>query len=92
MQGGVIPNVDGRIFWEDIPYGLCILKDLAEMLDIFTPATDKMIEWHQKFMNKKFLVNGKLNRELINITGTPSRYGYRNIEEVLGFAEFKAKM
>lgn len=23
------PNVDTRLFWEDIPFGLCILKNLA---------------------------------------------------------------
>ena len=23
------PNVDSRLFWEDIPFGLCILKNLA---------------------------------------------------------------
>jgi hypothetical protein len=26
VKGGVIPNVDGRIFWEDVPYGLMILR------------------------------------------------------------------
>ena len=30
--GKFVPNVDSRLFWEDIPYGLCILKSLAEML------------------------------------------------------------
>jgi len=29
VEGGVIVNTDARIFWEDVPYGLCILKDLA---------------------------------------------------------------
>lgn len=42
-----------RLFWEDIPYGLCILKNLVEMLGNFpTPGIDFMIRWHQQFMNK----------------------------------------
>jgi hypothetical protein len=42
-----------RLFWEDIPYGLCILKNLVEMLGNFpTPAIDSMIRWHQQFMGK----------------------------------------
>lgn len=32
------------------------------MLGLQTPGTDKMIEWHQKFMNKEYIQNGKLNR------------------------------
>jgi hypothetical protein len=31
-SGQYTPNVDTRLFWEDIPFGLCILKNLAEML------------------------------------------------------------
>lgn len=46
VPGGVIPNVDGRIFWEDVPFGLCILHDLGELVSVKTPWVDKMIEWH----------------------------------------------
>jgi opine dehydrogenase len=31
-SGQYTPHVDTRLFWEDIPFGLCILKNLAEML------------------------------------------------------------
>jgi len=46
VEGGVIPNIKGRIFWEDVPYGLCILHDIARILNLSTPATNKMINWH----------------------------------------------
>jgi len=46
VEGGVIPDIDGRLFWEDIPYGLCILKDIAEKLYVPTPYIDLMTEWH----------------------------------------------
>jgi hypothetical protein len=54
------------------------------MLNIATPGIDKMIEWHQRFMNKQFLLNGKLNKELIPETGAPSKYGLDTIEKILG--------
>jgi hypothetical protein len=80
--GGYVLNTKARIFWEDVPYGLCILHDLAKMLNLRTPAIDKMILWHQQFMDgKKFILNnGELNPELINETGTPRRYGFTTIE------------
>lgn len=31
------------------------------MLNVQTLGIDKMMEWHQKFMGKEYLVNGKLN-------------------------------
>ncbi|CAD8087854.1 unnamed protein product [Paramecium sonneborni] len=88
VQGGVQLNTEARIFWEDIPYGLCILKDLSEMLGLQTPGTDKMIEWHQKFMNKEYIQkNSKLNRTLLKETGAPSKYGLDTLEKVLGLQE-----
>lgn len=27
--GRFAPNLDSRLYWEDIPYGLCVLKSLA---------------------------------------------------------------
>jgi hypothetical protein len=32
---------------DDIPHGLCVLKDIAIMLSLNTPWIDKMIIWHQ---------------------------------------------
>jgi hypothetical protein len=61
-------------------------QDLAEMLDVPTLGIDRMIEWHQKFMGKQFIENGKLNRALINETGAPSKYGLNTIEKVLSEA------
>ena len=29
VEGGVVLDVNSRFFWEDIPYGLIILKDIS---------------------------------------------------------------
>jgi len=43
LVGGVVPAVESRLFWEDIPYGLCVLKDLAEKVQVATPEIEKLI-------------------------------------------------
>eukprot|EP00357_Protocruzia_adherens_P017510 CAMPEP_0115006692 /NCGR_PEP_ID=MMETSP0216-20121206/20666_1 /TAXON_ID=223996 /ORGANISM="Protocruzia adherens, Strain Boccale" /LENGTH=431 /DNA_ID=CAMNT_0002373353 /DNA_START=13 /DNA_END=1308 /DNA_ORIENTATION=+ len=83
VPGGVQPAVKSRLFWEDVPYGLCILRNMADMLDLQVPNVNKQIEWHQKFMGVQFLKDGKLNMEVMNTTGTPIRYGMNTIEEVI---------
>ncbi len=45
---------------DDIPHGLCVLKDIAEQLGHATPWIDRMIEWHQQLMGKEYLVRGRL--------------------------------
>jgi opine dehydrogenase len=49
-----------RYFQDDIPYGLCVFRYLADMFDVKTPEMDGLIEWGQKIMQKEYLVDGKL--------------------------------
>lgn len=92
VEGGVIPDIEGRIFWEDVPYGLCILKNIADMVHVKTPWINKMIEWHQKFMNKVFLANGELVPEILKETGAPRRYGINTIDELLNLGGLNASL
>jgi len=84
-DGRYTPNAGCRLYWEDIPYGLCILKGLAEMLgDIPTPTINEMIYWHQEHMGKEFLcADGKLNPLLLGETGSPARYGLHTLDDVV---------
>jgi hypothetical protein len=34
-------NLNARFFWEDVPYGLCILKDIGELVGVDTPHINK---------------------------------------------------
>ena len=51
----VVLNKNARFFWEDVPYGLCILKDIGNILGVPTPNCTKQIVWHQKFMPVKYV-------------------------------------
>ncbi|KAF0682814.1 Aste57867_25113 [Aphanomyces stellatus] len=79
------PAVESRLFWEDIPYGLCILKNMAEMLGNFpTPRIDFMIRWHQQFMQVQFLNDdNQLNPRELWRTGAPNKYGIHDIAELV---------
>lgn len=39
-------NLNARFFWEDVPYGLLILKDIGNLVKIETPNIDRMIIFH----------------------------------------------
>ena len=51
----VVLNLNARFFWEDIPFGLVILKDIGRILGVDTPACTKQIIFHQKFMPIKYV-------------------------------------
>lgn len=82
-KGQFVLNTQARTFVEDIPFGLVVLKDLAEMAGVQVPFTTQCIEWHQAMMNKEFVINGKLNRAILKETGAPSRYGFDTLEKLV---------
>ena len=39
-------NLDARFFWEDLPYGLVILKDIGDICGVKTPNLTRAIIFH----------------------------------------------
>ena len=81
IDGGFTVDANTRLFSDDIPYGLCILKEYAQMLQIDTPWIDVIVEWHQKLMGKEYIVNGKLVGKDAHECGTPMAYGVETLKE-----------
>eukprot|EP00756_Hemistasia_phaeocysticola_P017706 Hpha_TRINITY_DN15551_c7_g11::TRINITY_DN15551_c7_g11_i1::g.106715::m.106715 len=69
------PDFKNRYFSEDFPFGILANRGLAEVLGVATPDMDEVIEWAQKNMDKKWLVDGKINpTELPQMT--PQAFGF----------------
>lgn len=84
-KGNVLLNTNARYFWEDIPYGLVILKDIGHILGVPTPNATKLIKWHQKFMPVKYVdvITGDFLPGALKNTGAPSRFGVVTPEDLV---------
>lgn len=81
------PLSEQRLFWEDIPFGLCILRALAGMMSVPTPCIDDHIRWHQQFMGTTFLrEDGTLDQDTLPSTGAPQAYGIHSLDQVVASA------
>jgi len=79
-------NLNARFFWEDMPYGLVILKDIANMLGVKTPHCDRLIIFHQKFMPVKYICEKSgefLDNEAVKKSGAPRAYGIKSVDELV---------
>jgi hypothetical protein len=83
VENGWVPDFSNRYFIEDIPYGLCVWKGIAELAKIETPIIDMLINWAQKNMGKEYLVNNKLVGKDIIETSAPQRFGYTSIQQFI---------
>lgn len=81
----VVLNKNARFFWEDVPFGLVILKDIGRIMGVPTPNCDKQIIFHQKFMPIKYVdeKTGEFLPDALKNTGAPSRYGINTPEELV---------
>lgn len=85
-EKGYIPDFNSRYFTEDIPYGLVIIRAIAELFSFPTPTIDKIIEWAQFHMNKQYLVDGKLIGADICNTGVPQIFNIDSTEKIINAA------
>jgi hypothetical protein len=79
-------NLKARFFWEDMPYGLVILKDIGNIVGVSTPNITRNIIFHQRHMPVKYVneSSGEFNRDvLLSKTGAPSAYGIKTIEQLV---------
>lgn len=81
-------DVNHRFFTDDIYYGLCIAKWVAERFQIAVPTIDKLINWAQKLRNEELLRNGKLLLDSADLSkrfksGVPHFYGYETVADIV---------
>ncbi len=71
-----------RYFKADFPNGIVILKAIAMLADIDTPAMDKIIFWYQKQIGKQYLLDkDTLGKDIIECN-VPQNYGITTAEEL----------
>jgi hypothetical protein len=75
-------NFAARYLSEDVPYGLIVLRAIADLTGVSTPNLDRVIEWSQERLGRSFLVDGGLCGADLQQTRIPQRYGIRNLEHL----------
>ena len=82
-DGKFLPDFSHRYMTEDIPFGLVVIRGIAEIMGIETPNIDKVLTWSQQQMGKEYLVDKKLQGKDISTSRTPQSYGFTTIESIL---------
>ena len=83
-DGKFVPDFTHRFLTEDVPFGLVVLRGIAEIAGVPTPKLDTVLCWSQQKLGKEYLVGSRLIGKDIDATRCPQRYGYSTMEDVLG--------
>ncbi len=85
VENGYIPDLNSRMFVEDFPFGVCILKAFANILSIDVPVIDMMLEFYKKMSGiEYFKENGEYGKD-IKDTGIPQNFGLNTKQDILDY-------
>ncbi len=82
---GYIPDLGSRMFVEDYPYGVCIIKDFALMLGVETPTVDMLLEFYEKLSGHRYFNEDGTYTGEIQDTGVPRAHGLMNKEDIIAY-------
>ena len=68
---------------EDIPYGLAVIRGIAEIVGLDTPNIDKVLLWAQAKMDEEYLVGSKLEGKHVAKSRAPQKFGLTTLDSIL---------
>ena len=78
-------NLNSRMFLEDFPFGVCVIKDFAIITHVDTPTIDTLIDFYQKLTGLiYFNSDGSRGKDYL-MTGAPGVNGINNINQLESF-------
>ena len=78
------PHFGHRFLAEDVPFGLAVLRGIAQIAGVPTPAIDSVLSWSQDRLGKEYLNGAGLAGRDVADTRCPQRYGFTTLDDVLG--------
>lgn len=81
-DGGFVPDFTYRYMAEDVPFGLVVMKGIAEIAGVATPTIDKIVNWAQQRLGKEYIVGSNLTGKDIGSARAPQSYGLKTLEQL----------
>jgi hypothetical protein len=86
-NGVLVPNFRYRYLSEDVPFGLAVVRAIAQLAGVQTPAIDTVIRWAQSKIDKRYLLDGKVGGSDALALPLPQNYA---IETIAGLVQWYA--
>jgi hypothetical protein len=81
-----VVDYTARYLSEDVPYGLVVIRGIAELVDVRTPTIDEVIVWAQTRLGKQYMANGTLTGPDLAETRAPQVYGIQTFSGLASHA------
>lgn len=82
-NGGTCVDLNSRMFTEDFPFGLAIIRGFGELFGMAMPTVDKILSWYSDWTGADYYESGRFAGKGLSETGIPQNYGIRTPEQVM---------
>lgn len=83
-EGAWVADTSSRMFTEDFPWGLAVIKGYCELFGVKTPVMDGVLSWYADYMGFEYFgPDGTWSGKDLDKTGTPQVHGVRTREDVI---------
>ena len=83
VEDGYVSDTNSRMFTEDFPWGLAVIRSYFEYFNIPAPTMDRVLMWYSEYMGLEWYVDGKFIGKDLKYTGIIQNYGFKTKEELL---------
>lgn len=84
-RGGYIADLSSRMFTEDFPWGLALIRSYCEIFRTEAPMMDRVLEWYSQYMGYEWYIDGKFSGKDLSRAGVLSSYGIHTKEDLLKY-------
>lgn len=84
-RGKFVPDFGHRFLAEDVPFGLVVIRGVAEIAGVPTPRIDQVLSWSQERLGRQYLTGSGLAGRDLATTRCPQRYGFTTLPEILEY-------
>ena len=82
-EGKFVADTSSRLFTEDFPWGLAVIRAYCEIFGTPAPTIDKVLGWYADYMGLEYYVDGKFRGKDLAKTGIPQNHGITTREQVI---------
>lgn len=83
VNGGYVADTSSRMFSEDFPWGLAVIRSYFDYFKIESPTIDKVLKWYSSFMNLKWYEGDIFCGEDLRYSGVIYNYGITSKDQLL---------
>ena len=83
VENGYVPDLSSRMFTEDFPWGLAVIRSYFDFFNVPAPTMDKVLGWYAGYLGLDWFVEGRFCGKDLNCTGVISNYGITRAQDLL---------